>query len=328
MRQLRAYQRRLRDWPRAASYPTTVVLLLSVYATYRWLWPPLQAYPFFLYFPAIIVTGALFDHGTGYLAAGLSTVLVALVLPPMDSLWVVEPRDAFVLIVFLFVGLFLSALMELLHHALNQAEAAQEQAKLFLSEAVHRFKNDMSIVVALLRSQSRQIQDPQAKAALTNTVNRVLVMARVHERLRAGRGAEAWVDTRAFICTLCNDLTAGLVDLRPITVVIEAEPHDLPHDKAVAVGLIINEALTNALKYAFPDDRPGQVKVVFYRKAAMLKLEVRDDGVGFDPEREPSHGGLGRRLVQSMAQQIGGSLTIAPDAGAPGTIVTVTFPAP
>jgi two-component sensor histidine kinase len=116
------------------------------------------------------------------------------------------------------------------------------------------------------------------------------------------------------------------VDLRPVAVEVAAEPHPLSHQQAVAVGLIINEAVTNALKYAFPDERRGTVSVSFNRLDEAFMLRVKDDGIGFDPERAPRVGGIGRRLVHSMAQQLDGSLTVEPDEGQPGTVVTVTFP--
>ena len=208
----------------------------------------------------------------------------------------------------------------------RDAHGASEQKDLFLREAVHRFKNDMTIIVALLRSQGRQLQEGGAKTALANTANRVLVMSRVHERLRLGRGAEAEVDTQEFITALADDLKAALLDLRPVAIDVQVEAHPLSHDRAVAVGLIINEALTNALKYAFPDERAGTVGITFRREADGFFLRIQDDGVGFAPERGEDAGGVGRRLVQAMAQQIGGRLTVEPDAGQPGTVVTVRFP--
>jgi two-component sensor histidine kinase len=333
MQRLRSLQQRTHGWPKWVAFLVTILIVALAYVADRWLWPTMQAYPFFLFFPAIVLTGALFDHGTGYLATLLSTLAVSLLLSPIDSVWVANPRDLFALGLFLLTGLLLSALLELLHRslqatreALRRVQASEEQKDLFLREAVHRFKNDMTIIMALLRSQARQVADAQAKTALTNTANRVLVMSRVHERLRVGSGADALVNTQEFIAALCEDLKAALLDLRPVTIAVEAEAHELAHQRAVAIGLIVNEALTNALKYAFPEDRAGTVEVTFRREADRFLLQVKDDGVGYDPARAPSEGGLGRRLVQSMARQIGGTLMIAPDAGAPGTIVNVSFP--
>lgn len=324
------------SWPRRAAYPSAAVLVALAYAAQVWAWPQMQVYPFFFFYPAIILSGALFDHGSGYLATALSAGLVTLFLAPIGSIEVAEPRDWIALAMFVAIGLVLSALLDRLHSALRQAEKALVRAQtaegekdLFLREAVHRFKNDMTIVTALLRAQARQLADDAAKAALHNTTNRILVMSRVHERLRVGDGAEPVVDSQEFIAGLCEDLKASLLDLRPITVEAELEPHTLAHARAVPVGLIINEAVTNALKYAFPDDLPGTVSVSFRRRNGEFVLQVKDDGVGFAPRREPQGGGtggLGSKLIHSMAQQLNGQLTIEPDEGAPGTAVRVVFP--
>ena len=93
------------------------------------------------------------------------------------------------------------------------------------------------------------------------------------------------------------------------------------------IGLIINELLTNALKYAFLDERSGTVKVRFRREQDAFCLLVQDDGVGMSFERTPSGSGLGQRLVRSMVAQLQGTHEITPDQGAPGTVVTVRFPA-
>jgi two-component system, sensor histidine kinase PdtaS len=106
---------------------------------------------------------------------------------------------------------------------------------------------------------------------------------------------------------------------------IAAEPHPLSHEQAVAVGLIINEAVTNALKYAFPEERSGTVSVSVRRCGEALLQRVKNGGIGFAPTCAPRVG-VGRRLVHSMAQQLDGSSTVEPDEGRLGTGVTVTFP--
>lgn len=194
---------------------------------------------------------------------------------------------------------------------------------------MHRFKNDMTIVTALLRTQARQLKDDVARTALQNMTNRILVMSRVHERLRVGSCATSVVSTDEFIAGLCDDLKASLLDLRPITVEADLEAHTLEHERAVAVGLIINEAVTNALKYAFPNDAHGTVRVSFHRHSGEFILQVTDDGAGYAPGREPQSGGtggMGSKLIRSMAQQLNGRLVIQPDHGAPGTTVQVSFP--
>jgi two-component sensor histidine kinase len=336
MRPLSLAQPLLHRWPRRIAYLATVLLVALAYAAPAWAWPEMQVYPFFFFYPAIILSSVLFNHGSGYLATALSAGLVTLFLPPIGSVAVVQPRDWFALAMFVVIGLVLSALLNQLRKAMWQAEeavararAAEGEKDLFLQEAVHRFKNDITIVTALLRTQARQLKDDVARTALQNMTNRILVMSRVHERLRVGSCAAPVVSTDAFIAGLCEDLKASLLDLRPITVEADLEAHTLAHERAVAVGLIINEAVTNALKYAFPNDARGTVRVSFRRHSGEFILQVTDDGVGYAPGREPQSGGtggMGSKLIRSMAQQLNGRLVTQPDHGAPGTTVQVPFP--
>jgi two-component sensor histidine kinase len=129
------------------------------------------------------------------------------------------------------------------------------------------------------------------------------------------------------ITSLCDDLKVALVGLRPISLKVQVESHLLAQERAVPIGLIINELLTNALKYAFPEERAGAVSVHFAREDQLFCLKVTDDGIGIMSDRPPDGSGLGQRLVRSMVSQLEGSYDIVPDAGAPGTVATVRFPA-
>jgi two-component sensor histidine kinase len=157
---------------------------------------------------------------------------------------------------------------------------------------------------------------------------RVSVMAKVQRRLVRFEGA-VLADSRSFIEELCRDLETALIGLRPIRLDIEAESHPIPLNQAVSVGLIINELLVNALKYAFPDDRDGRVSVTFTRTGHEYCLAVTDNGVGLSTAHEsasaPSSTGLGQRLIRSFVAQLGGRHEIEPCS--PGTRVRVCFPA-
>ena len=323
-----------------SSYAAAMLLVGAAFAASHWVWPEMQAYPFFFYFPAVLLTAVLFNHGSGLFATALAASLVTLQLEPKHSFWIAHSRDQLAWLAFAVVSLLLAGLVEALRDTVHSAQAAEhkaraaemqartaeEQKDLFMSEAVHRFKNDITIVVSPLRLQERRLCDGASKSMLANTANRIAVMARVHDRLRVGRGAATEVNTQEFIRGLCADLQASLVDLSPVTVEVAAEPHPLSHEQAVAVGLIINEAVTNALKYAFPDERPGTVAVSFRRQGEAFLLRIEDDGIGFDPKCAPRGSGVGRRLVQSMALQLDGSISVEPGDGKSGTVVGVTFP--
>jgi two-component sensor histidine kinase len=109
---------------------------------------------------------------------------------------------------------------------------------------------------------------------------------------------------------------------------VKAESHPIPLTQAVSVGLIINELLVNALKYAFPDDCEGRVLVTFMRTDQEYCLAVSDNGVGIPAARDSTSShpstGLGQRLIRAFVAQLGGRLKIEPRA--PGTRAQVCFP--
>lgn len=107
--------------------------------------------------------------------------------------------------------------------------------------------------------------------------------------------------------------------LRPITVAVSADRRMLSPQKALAVGLIVNELVTNAFKYAFPEDKPGLVSVGFRNRDTQCELTVTDNGVGCGDFPE----GVGSRLVSILAAQLGGSVKRA--TADPGTKIIVTF---
>jgi two-component system, sensor histidine kinase PdtaS len=132
-----------------------------------------------------------------------------------------------------------------------------------------------------------------------------------------------------FLTELCEDLRSALTEMRPVTLKAKIEQHFLPEERAVPVGLMLNELVTNALKYAFPGDRTGNVNVVFARDGETFHLTVSDDGIGIPPSDAPStdQAGLGQRLVKSMVAQIEGSYHLEPASSGSGTVARISFPA-
>jgi two-component system, sensor histidine kinase PdtaS len=323
-----------RGWPTWARYTVTVLIVFASLGLRLAIGHYLPGTPFLLFFLAIIVCSALFDHGSGILAVLLSAALAKwYLIEPTGTLNVGRTEDIVGLALFVAIGLITAAVLEALHTVASDLAkanarlvASEGDKDLLLREASHRFNNELTMLTALLRLQERGLEDETARAALRSTADRVHVLGRVHERLRRAN-QDAVVDTREFITSLCDDLKVALVGLRPIAVKLEVESHLVPQERAVPVGLIINELLTNALKYAFPDERTGTVSVRFTREAEGFCLRVTDDGVGMAPDRPPDGSGLGQRLVRSMVTQLEGSYAIEPDAGAPGTVATVRFPA-
>jgi len=299
-----------RGFPVWARYSLTAILVLLVAAVRHALRDPLPGYPFLLFFPVIIISSVLFDRGNGVFATILSALAVAYMMAPRGVLAVQQPQDFIALLVFLGVGLSMAVLIEALHRAyVNLAKshakleaAANERAVLF-RELSHRTRNDLATVAGLLLAQSRNTENTCAKAALRGAADRMQVVARVHQRLSVHDDG-ATVDTREFISALCSDLGITLIGLRPITFELRVESHHITIQRAVAVGLIVNELVTNALKYAFEEGQSGIVEVCFERRDTQYLLWVADDGFG--AEAAPRGTGMGHTLVQSLAAQLGG----------------------
>src|SRR6185436_345353 len=107
---------------------------------------------------------------------------------------------------------------------------------------------------------------------------------------------------------LCNDLRVSAFSGKPIALDLSIESHDLDHQRAVAIGLIINELITNALKYAFPKERSGKISVSFEKHGGEFRFRVSDDGVGRATHEPKKGAGHGLDIVRTLAAQLGGRL--------------------
>jgi PAS domain S-box-containing protein len=210
-------------------------------------------------------------------------------------------------------------------HARKEAEdkirAANAQKEILLQDVNHRVKNHFQSAIAMLNMELRSLTDPAARDVALGTINRLQILSRVYDRLWIGEDNEPTVNALIFIEDLCADLRSGVIGNRPIDLVVKADPLPIEAARATAVGLFINEALTNAVKHAFPEGREGTVSVSFGRENGSIRLEVADDGVG---ESEDSTPGTGMKLMSIFSQQLRGTLE---HKGPPGTALVLVFPA-
>jgi len=198
---------------------------------------------------------------------------------------------------------------------------ALAEKEILLREVHHRVKNNLEVIDSLLNLQARALQDSNVRDALLETSNRVHAIAEIHQIL--GRSSNfARVNMETFIENLSRKLTSiyVLVPGRVHTVIL-ADPVDVDLQRAVALGLIVNELISNALKHAFPHDRAGTITVQLSGKGDAVVLRVADDGVGL-PEQLPADS-LGFKLVRILVEQLHGSLDFN---SARGTQISVTFP--
>ncbi|HEV2363992.1 MAG TPA: histidine kinase dimerization/phosphoacceptor domain -containing protein [Caulobacteraceae bacterium] len=204
----------------------------------------------------------------------------------------------------------------------ERKEALNHQAQLF-DELNHRVKNSLAMVSSLLQVQSNRAPEP-VREHLAKAVARVDAIAEVHGALYGGGGRDR-VDFAQYLRTLCERLAASLVDDQRIRIEVTAESAEIGVDHAAALGMIVNELVTNAVKHAYPAPDPGVIDVTFQRRGRRLSLTVSDRGPGPPAAGIPDDSeGLGVRLVKSLVRQLRASFSIS---GPPGTRIEVRLPA-
>ncbi|NQT24005.1 DUF3365 domain-containing protein [candidate division KSB1 bacterium] len=196
-----------------------------------------------------------------------------------------------------------------------------KEKEMLIKEVHHRVKNNFAVVSSLLGLQSRDIHDTEVKAMFMQSRDRINSMALLHERLYQSQDL-THINFSEYLGTLADDLVKAYEsDSDRISTVIEVDDIVLDVNKVLPCGLIVNELISNALKYGFPKSRTdkGQIKVSFQKiNGNEVELAVMDNGVGlpddFDIEKSPS---LGLQLVTMMAEgQLGGKLKVSGKGGA------------
>jgi two-component sensor histidine kinase/sensor domain CHASE-containing protein len=209
--------------------------------------------------------------------------------------------------------------------AQKEAEERRDQ-EVLLKEIHHRVKNNLQVISSLLALQAGSTADEKTRALLSESRDRVHSMALIHEKLYES-GAERGISFAAYARDLAAHLRHSYAgNSESVVIKIDVEEVSLDMDVSVPCGLIINELLSNSLKYAFPGGRQGTITVMLRRAAAgSLVLTISDDGVGFPREidfRNPTS--LGLRIVNILVEQLKG--TLAMNEGG-GTSFTISMPA-
>lgn len=321
----------LRRAPIFVPYLLATLIVVAFHWLRAWLEDGLGVlgpYPFLLFFPAVILVAVLLDRGTGVFAVVLSTALAwYYFLEPKKSFVLASPEAWVPLVLYFVTALFLVSVIESLRATVGKLERARralERAdqfnKLLLVDINHRVKNHLQSITSLLMLSERRLTDPAAKEALRQAASRIAVLGKVYDGLHLGR-RETAVSSRVFIQALCDGLRDSVIGLRPLAIRAQVEDVELSSSQAVALGLVVNELIENAIKYAFPDGRAGDIDVAFRREGERYCLSVQDTGVGL-PGAELS-GGTGGRLLRSLAHQLRGELDMQNDGGLK---VTLVFP--
>jgi two-component sensor histidine kinase len=207
----------------------------------------------------------------------------------------------------------------------QQITASLREKEALLKEVHHRVKNNLQVISSILSLQAEQATGRDILAILRESQNRIRSMALVHEELYQSEGLSS-LDIGDYIRRLGNALLLSYpVGESIITLDVDVGDVHIPVDEAAPCGLIINELVSNALKYAFVGRKRGKLSLSFHRTGNEYALRVADNGVGFPKGLDFRHtDSLGLQLVDALAQQLQGTLTMERRRG---TTFTLTFPA-
>lgn len=290
------------------------------------------AAPFALIYPAIMLATLFARAFAGAVTAMIMILYVWYALYPIQGSFRFEnAAGAFAVAVVAITAIITIAIAEMFrrtaHKATQERDRQIEDRDLFLAEFDHRMKNNFAIVAGLLDMQKRRASDPATAEALGAAQRRVDSIARAHLHLYRGSNQPGRVEIRDYLGDLCAALSESLFLKGGIILTCDSDEAAVPRDRAVSIGLVVNELVTNAAKHAFPGRDLGTITVSFRAKEDGWILEVADDGVGMATTAaapSPDHG-LGGRLIEAFARQAGGTISTASDAS--GTRVTMALAA-
>ncbi|HEY1545832.1 MAG TPA: response regulator [Xanthobacteraceae bacterium] len=205
----------------------------------------------------------------------------------------------------------------------REVREAKERAEMLLHEVNHRVANSLALVAALVGMQAKATAEPAIRTALSEIQGRISAIAGVHRRLYTSQDVRS-VEISDYLASLLRDIEATLKEAgHASNVRLSAEPIQVSTDKAVSIGVMVTELVTNAFKYAYPPGAGGEIRVLFRNSGGRkVVLAVEDDGIGWTGEGTPQGTGLGSRIVNALARGLSGSLNYAPG---PGCRVTLEF---
>jgi len=211
--------------------------------------------------------------------------------------------------------------------AQRKLEDSLREKVLLLQEVHHRVNNNLQIICSLLSMQSGAVNDPVLISALGESQKRVQSMAMIHAMLY-GSSSLKDIDFAEYTRDLAAEVSRSYgPDPARVGLVFELEPIRFEIDRAIPCGLILNELLSNAFKYAFPNNRCGEIRISLGRREGSIRLAVEDTGIGlregFSLHETKS---LGLSIVTILVRQLGGNLEIVSDGGARFVLNLHEFP--
>jgi two-component sensor histidine kinase len=194
----------------------------------------------------------------------------------------------------------------------EELRASNIRLEALLREVNHRVANGLQLVSAFVQMQANLLHDEAARTALRETQQRIQAIAQVHRRLYSS-GDVDFVSMDDYLAALVAELEqTWSTPKSPRMLRLVTEPIKLETDRAISLGVIVNELVSNACKYAYPSGAKGEVRISLSRKQDGFRLCVEDDGEGLPADGVIKGTGLGTKLVKAMASSLNASLTYDP----------------
>ena len=271
------------------------------------IWAP-RSGPFALIYPTVLLV-TLYGHLRAGLIAFALTFFWAwyFVLPEPNSLTFADPSDPPRVVLnalcCLIVIIFAEAFRRASRATVQEVTESAERRLVLLADLEHRTKNNFALVASLLEIQKRNSNDPHLHSQLNDAAGRVRTFADAYSNLAIENAEHLEVDVKVYLETLLDRLQSAALPPN-VEIFREIDGIMVPRETAAAIGLYLNEAIANALKYAFPANRAGTIGVYFHVQGQSWRLTVEDNGLGLDSAGQNGNG-LGSRLMEAFARQAG-----------------------
>jgi len=189
----------------------------------------------------------------------------------------------------------------------HELDKKNQQNELLLKEIHHRVKNNLEMVKSLISLQSSHLEDSKTRDAMMASQNRVQSMGIIHQKLYQGDNLGS-IEMKDYFVNLSEGILDSFKAEDKVQIECVMDDLELDIDTAVPLGLIVNELLTNAIKYAFPDSKEGIVRVSLKKEQGTLVMDVADNGVGKRTDQSAKGTGFGSQLVRLLTTQLNGQM--------------------
>ncbi|WP_426667430.1 sensor histidine kinase [Mucilaginibacter sp. McL0603] len=211
---------------------------------------------------------------------------------------------------------------KLITHKNGQLQNLVAEKDWLLKEVNHRVKNNLHMVISLLESQAMYLENDDALKAMETSKHRIFSMSLIHQKLYQSEEVKT-IDMSIYLPEFVNYLRDSFDAGKHIHFSLEVDPVQLSIAQAIPLALVLNEAVTNSIKYAFPGKRRGEISVKMQQTGEYIELIISDNGVGMVKATEDIDiDSLGLKLMRGLVEEISGQIQFENNHG---TIITITF---